>query len=251
MVVAFNVIKDFISHYASENYDPKKAHEYYLRTRELQGRGTGNSTKGFNQRQREGWSYAKAQVAKTKSSKINSAQSTKDQAIEQTRAQAQALRSDISAKLKAFSDSLTKQHADVTKSISEESKVQRQAIVDKLSTDIAAIPEVPKNLPKVEREKLLVERSNKIQALRGQASVDRQNLNASIADAKLSERTSTQQSRQANSESSSARRTQVANDLKNVVAKYLAQYNSAKDQIKSESKATLDKEFKNIKTKVR
>lgn len=37
-------VEDFLAHYASEYYDPVKAREYYLRTRELKGREPAQST---------------------------------------------------------------------------------------------------------------------------------------------------------------------------------------------------------------
>jgi hypothetical protein len=235
-------------HYASENYDPQKAHEYYLKTRELIGR---HSTKGLNQKQREGWSYAQAQVKNAKTNKFSAAREAEKQSIEQARNEALALRKDIMEKLKAFSQTLSKQHSDNTKSISEEAKKQRQAIADKLETDIAALPVVPKNLPKNQREKLLAERSEKIKALRGKASEDLNALNTTVTNARVSEQTSVKETRRANSEDVAKTRAQVATQLKAVVAKYVEQYKSAKTQITSESEATLDKEFNNIKTKVR
>lgn len=37
-------MSDYLIHYASPYYDPVKAHEYYMKNRELKGR---TSTKGF------------------------------------------------------------------------------------------------------------------------------------------------------------------------------------------------------------
>ena len=44
---------------ASVDYDPIKAHEYYERTKKLKGR---RSTKGFSDKQKEQWTYAKYQL---------------------------------------------------------------------------------------------------------------------------------------------------------------------------------------------
>jgi hypothetical protein len=235
-------------HYVSANYDPQKAHEYYLQNRQLKGK---HSTKGFTQKQKEAWSYAQAQIrAKTKEKNVAASTSEKT-SIEQTREQAQQLRQEISAKLKAFNDMLTQGHSANVKSISEQSKAQHKAIADKLVADLAALPDIPKNLPKDQSDKLVKERADKIAALKGQAASDREDLNKAVADVRLSERTSTQETRQDNSTNVQAQRAQVAQDLKGVVEKYRAQYQSARQANKSESGATLDKEFNNIKSKVR
>lgn len=48
----------------SVSYDPVKAHEYYLKHRELKGRKKGavRSTKGFSQTQKEQWQFAQNQL---------------------------------------------------------------------------------------------------------------------------------------------------------------------------------------------
>lgn len=72
-------VDEFIAHYTSEYYDPAKAHEYYLRTRELKGRQKGvddPKTKGRNKKtglgalktkgKKEAWAYTQKQIAKAK-----------------------------------------------------------------------------------------------------------------------------------------------------------------------------------------
>ena len=42
---------------ANVNYDPKAAHEYYMKHRKLKGKK--HSTKGFGDTQKEQWEYVK------------------------------------------------------------------------------------------------------------------------------------------------------------------------------------------------
>lgn len=53
--------------YKSKYYDPEKAHEYYLKNRQLKG---GHSTKGLSDETISGWSYAKENVASEKKQKL-------------------------------------------------------------------------------------------------------------------------------------------------------------------------------------
>lgn len=248
MVLPGDSVEDIIAHYASANYDPAKAHEYYLKTRDLKGR---RSTKGFSENQRKGWDYVKSQVQAKKKTKIDAARGTKKTSIEQVRGQARALRADISERLKAFNKKLSENYSEESKDITEDSQQKRVAIAKKLAADILAVPEVPKNLPKDQRERLLAERAEKIQKLRGEANAARADLNDDVQDERVSERTAVKKTRESNNAAVSAKRAQVAGELKQVVQKYIAAYNSAKAQIQSESEATLDKEHKNIKSKVR
>jgi hypothetical protein len=241
-------VENIIAHYASPNYDPVKAHDYYLKNRDLKGR---RSTKGFTQKQREGFAFVKSQVSAKKKSEIDAGRQTKNQSIAQVREQAHQVRMDIAAKLKAFSEALSKQHAGAEIQITKDSREERHRIQSKLESDIAAIPEVPKNLPKAQRDRLLADRAEKIQILRDKAGVDRQSLTESTAQTRSSERADVKDVRSQSNKSVADERARVAGELKAVVAKFIEQYKGLKDQVKSKSEATLDREFQNIKTKVR
>lgn len=75
------------------DYDPKKAHEYYERHKQLKGR---RSTRKFTESQREQWAYAKQQLSdehKEIKSKISSdAKSKKQEISERTKAAIAKLR---------------------------------------------------------------------------------------------------------------------------------------------------------------
>ena len=47
-----NETRDFLLHYASKYYDPVKAHEYYMKNRELKGR---RSSSKLNDEGKEAW----------------------------------------------------------------------------------------------------------------------------------------------------------------------------------------------------
>ena len=58
-------VNEFIAHYADANYDPQKAHEYYLKRRELEGRQPKKKPNRYSAQQRkEGNAYLTAQARK-------------------------------------------------------------------------------------------------------------------------------------------------------------------------------------------
>ena len=54
-------------HYASEYYDPVKAHEYYMRTRELKGRRLSSK---LNDEGKKQWSYTKESIKNEKNKAV-------------------------------------------------------------------------------------------------------------------------------------------------------------------------------------
>ena len=67
-----NLIKtldDELTHYESQYYDPAKAHEYYLKSRQLKGR----TTSGLSDEGKEVWTSTKSNIDSEKKSKVKKA----------------------------------------------------------------------------------------------------------------------------------------------------------------------------------
>lgn len=109
------VTREALMHYASQYYDPAKAHEYYLKTRELKGR----TTNGMSDAQKEAWGYAKEEITKEKNSKM-----------EELRTKAKEARDQIAEKLAQYADKNLKQQA---------SKAERERIVKELKDAIESV----------------------------------------------------------------------------------------------------------------
>lgn len=63
----FNV-GGFLTHYASQYYDPEKARAYYLRTRKLKGKQ--QSTAGMSDTQKQGVTYANKKIAQAQKAEV-------------------------------------------------------------------------------------------------------------------------------------------------------------------------------------
>lgn len=116
-----------LQHYASPYYDPEKAHEYYMRTRELKGR----STTTLNDDGKKIWSYTKNTIKTEKKAKVKEEQEKRDQKIKELRAKAEATREQISSRLKELNEALTEEASDKKKSVDE----TKQTDLDKIDKD--------------------------------------------------------------------------------------------------------------------
>ena len=99
-------INEPLQHYASPYYDPVKAHEYYMRTRELKGR---RSTTKLNDEGKKVWAYTKNEISGKKKEKVKEEQKKRKQKIAELRAKAKVTREQISAKLKELNAQLTEE----------------------------------------------------------------------------------------------------------------------------------------------
>lgn len=82
-------------------YDPVKAHEYYMRTRELKGRSRSSAALKTKQ-QKEGWSYVKATVAENKKKEAQTLSFFNKLVMKKLRDDVVAKRKELSDKIKTF-----------------------------------------------------------------------------------------------------------------------------------------------------
>ena len=154
-------IDELLQHYASPYYDPVKAHEYYMRTRELKGR---RSTTKLNDEGKEIWAYTKNEITSEKKEKVKEEQEKREQKIAELRAKAKETREQISAKLKKLNAQLTEESSsrrsrvDSRKKsdledIGEEAEDQKERIDEKKNAEIERLMaiEIPSGLSKEER----------------------------------------------------------------------------------------------------
>ena len=214
-----------LMHYASKYYDPVKAHEYYMRTRELKGR---RSMSRLNDEGKEIWTYTKNEIGNEKKQKLSEAQETRRRNIETLRQQASETRERISSRLKELNQLLnerSKQQKDTVRG-------QKQSKIDSLRDQT-----IPKGLSKEEKARRRKQINEQIDRIRGDAKV------------KTSEITeSTKTERKVNRESASSQRKQVAEQLKTVIAAAREAYNQAKTSLDNSYENLYQAEFDKIES---
>lgn len=172
-----------LRHYASPYYDPVKAHEYYMRNRQLKGR---RSLTTLSDEGKKVWSYTKNSIKDEKNKKIKDAVAKRNAEIKKLRAKASVVQKDISKKLKHLNDILRNEGADSKKNIekikkskfdeiSKESSTKREQIDNATKKAIKSLldEEIPEGLSKSEKAELIAERKEKISELRNKAKSDK------------------------------------------------------------------------------
>lgn len=240
-------VENFLAHYASEYYDPVKAHEYYLRNRELKGRQT---TTGMTEKQREGWGYAKAQVSERQKADIQNAAASRQALLEQLRETTKAKREEIGESLRSLLEGIRdKQTADVEK-LSDDNKAKSAQIREAAAQKIAALPPIPKGVSDEQRAKLTARRAQEIADINGSAWDDLVSLAVKSKADHEAILTRTQNDRDQAKAQATASRDLVSAGLKAAVDKARADYEARKEQIRAEYEATAQREYDAIRTRV-
>ena len=230
-----------LRHYASPYYDPQKAHEYYMRTRELKGR----SATSLNDEGKKIWSYTKNNIKSEKAAKVKEEQEKRDQKITELREKAEATKEQISSRLKELNEALTQNASDRKKSID----------TDKDSD----LEEIPSGLSKAERSKRVAERTAKIAKLRNDAKSDKAKISSDAKTDKVSVRTDatnkkakvssdTKEEKAENQANAKSERAKVSSELKAAVKSVREAYKAAKADLDSSYEQTYQDEFDKIQS---
>lgn len=99
--------EEFLAHYASKYYDPVKAREYYLRTRELKGRDKAKDLSAESrQKQSEGTAYVRNVISTKKKADLEKASKDTTAKIEAMQKKAEDTRKEITDKFEALIEKL-------------------------------------------------------------------------------------------------------------------------------------------------
>lgn len=128
-------LEDVLMHYASPYYDPQKAHEYYMKNRELKGK---RSTSKLSDEGKKVWSYTKENITSEKKSKIEDKKEKQNSTIEELRSNAAATRERISEKLKQLNELLS-ERAYQEKNVASDKKEKQENITEKSEAEIERI----------------------------------------------------------------------------------------------------------------
>lgn len=224
-VVRSDKVEAFLQHYASEYYDPVKAHDYYMKNRQLKGR----TSSGMSDEQKKAWTYTKAQVTTEKKSKITEQRAVKEQQIDEFRAKAEVTRKRISEKLKLLREKIT-----------SNAEADREKIVAKRQADIDNIPPIPKNISPDQRAILMAQRKQAIADIRSDIKADKDG----ISDEAKKERTTS-------SDSASIERDETRAILKTAITEVRDAYEKAKEDLNAKYEQTFDDEYSNVLSNIR
>lgn len=270
-------VGSFLAHYASQYYDPQKAHEYYLQNRELKGKQstselTIKKNKARTEKRKEAWSYAKKQIGDAKKTDLKNLSAKRKAIADQARKTADARRQEISGKLDQLLKALTSQKsADsakidsdekaALKKLDDERAAKARKIRDDANAKIDAIPPVPDAVRGPQRKRLVDARAKRVAKISGDTARDvdavtkeyatKQSAVSADADSQrkaLADKTT--QERASGHESATASREQVSSQLKATVEKARADYEAGKERLIAEYEAKSQKEFDAIKANV-
>lgn len=217
-------IEDYLAHYASKYYDPVKAHEYYLKTRELKGR---RSSSNLNAEGKKVWSYTKNEISTAKKNDVQEEKNNRDNQIKELRVKADKTRESISSKLEELRKSL----ADITKWNKELAEDKRDTAIERLQNQ-----KIPEGLSEEERARRIAERNAKIAKLRDDAKEEK----ATISE-------SSSKTRAQYSSDAKAQRARVASDLKAAISATREAYKTAKTSLDESYETIYQKEYDKIR----
>lgn len=237
----------FLEHYASQYYDPVKAREYYLRTRELKGRSESNLK---SEAKKEAWGYTKSKVGEAQNAELDAAAEAHKQAVESIRKMIGLMREAITQKLKEAMDKITQASEEEHARIAEKRAAKLEELAKETAKKIAAVPKVPKGLSKEVAAQAAAERSDALAAIRGEAKQQRQKVVEDAADEAENFDKGVGNITEAARGSANLDRQKVAEGLKGAVENARKQLEAKKQQVKAKYESVYQSEYDAIQKNV-
>lgn len=208
-------------------YDPVKAHEYYVKNRELKGRPKASDLK--TDKQKEGFAYVQKQLSDKTAAAGKMAAESRNKEMQKLRDKAKQRNAEVMAKIKSVLDK-----------ISSDAKADLERISNEAQAKINALPPIPKGLSKEQTAELAAKRREDIAKIRGDANAEAGKVREKVASSREGVKNFSAKSREV-----------VASELKDAVGKAQVKYNFLKAALKAKQEKDLSTEFENIKTNVR
>ena len=244
-------------HYASPYYDPVKAHEYYMKNRELKGR----STKVLSEEGKEVWAVTKSNISEEKKVKLKAEQEAHKVKMEGLRTEAKQSRERISQRLREVlakisektQKQLEKESEDTQKELEKKDK-KLEKKKEKVSGEIERLmAEDYSDLPEDIQLERMAERQEKIAKLQGEvdkASKDAKEDKAGIREDTQSDKRNIRNEGASEKESergtARAEKEALGEKLKQSISSAREAYTAAKESIKAGYETTFQKEFDKI-----
>ena len=245
-------------HYASDYYDPSKAHEYYMKNRQLKGRKTGD----LNEQGKDIWTDTKSNITEEKKNRIKEYQQQEQIDIQNLRTKAEQTRLEITNKLKALSealnakfktagDSLTKEQKDQLEVINrqrekEQKKIQeqKQEKIQEINKDSSLTPEEKQ----AQKAKLGEQFSKKSTDVKEKYSKETEQVRTDISAERQQNSSDKKTESTKNSEAAKTERTKVATDLKAAIQKARDTFTANKDSLDKSYEDIYQTEYDKIKS---
>ena len=256
--------QDILMHYASEYYDPVKAHEYYEQHKHLKGRPTGRLT----DEGKEVWKATKMNIDKAKKREIDEARLVKLSSVQQFQNKAKEQRAMIQSKLTELLNAINAKYKTDTEALTETQKHQIEVnnrikkqksedLKNKKAREIEALKEDTSDMNADEREEYYENRKQKMSKISNKyAKENEQNVSSTnnknnkvreeIRNKKSTLSEQKKKDTTKNREDAKQEREKIANELKDNVKKAVGDFQMKKAKIKEMYEGIYQDEYDKI-----
>jgi gas vesicle protein len=234
---------EFLKHYSSEYYDPAKAREYYLRTRELKGR---SSSKLKTEDQKAGWEYAKSGIDEAKKTELTTTAQDHKKDLEGIRQTANERRVELRDAVKSILEALTLGREDDLAAIDEDTQTKLEKITKDAQAKLDALPKLPKRSSDVAR----AARAEKIAKIRGDARTETGDVLEKAQEKKTDVSETVSGQKGSVKDSAVSVREDIGIEMKATIDSAREAYNTLKEELKAKYEAVYQNEYESIKTNV-
>ena len=227
-------------------YDPVKAHEYYLRTRELKGRQKASDIKGKDKQKQ--WADSQKLVNKAKQNELTAEAKKQKENLNKIRFVIAVRQKEIQAQIKQIMDKVAQDAKAERDAIAKERQKKLEQVSADLSAKIAAIPPIPKGISAEKAAELKAARDKKISELTSSADSERKKIAQDAADKSASSAATTKAKNLLTQTVATKKQQEVAVQLKASINQAQNRYLAIRDRISGNYELKLQSIYNSIAT---
>jgi hypothetical protein len=243
------VIETIVSHATSKYYDPVKAHEYYLKTRELKGRKKAQTL--TSDKQKEGWAYVQDQIGKAEGKETETATKAAQDRLAKMQEAAMQRRDAIVKQLEETMSKLVEERTARLSKIIDDAQAEAKGIADAAQAKIDALPPIPEGIPKSRRQAYMRTRVKEIARIRNDAAAQQDGVMSKASEEANKVVGETSEKALSANEAASSASAKVASELQTSIKTAQDNYAKLRQQLAAKYDAQRQNEFDAIRTTVR
>lgn len=236
----------FIVHEGGDYYDPVKAHEYYLKTRELKGRRKSSDIKGNDKKQQ--WANSQKFINAGKKKDLTAEALKYKESANKIRFVIAVRQKQISAQIKQILEKV----AEDAKKEREKLTKERDSRLEKLAADVKKkledLPPIPKGISEEKAAELRKERSDKILSIKSDAAKERGQITKDFAALSAASSQNAKNKEKFVQVYATKQQQEVANQLKTSIQQAKNRYLAVRDRVAGNYELKLQSIYNSITT---
>jgi hypothetical protein len=237
---------DFLEHEGRDYYDPVKAREYYLRTRELKGRRKSSDIKGDDKKQQ--WANSQKFLNAGKKKELTNEATKYKENVNKVKFLVAVRQKQLSAQIKQILEKVAEDAKKEREQLTKERDVKLEKLAADVKKKLESLPPIPNGVGEEKAAELRRERTEQILSIKNDAAKERGQINKDFTDSSAKSAKTSGDKQKFVQAYATKQQQEVANQLKTSIQQAKNRYLAVRDRVAGNYELKLQSIYNSITT---